>query len=201
MDNTQMPMAPLHNLLSGVTAQFPRKLDHPKKKAVISAIVGAEYQKSFVDVIGTAFSLYVNMDTVVPDGTGYFWICFKPGDGREDGTVLYTGAVACQLATAPLAWRHIMAKYLDFVSEFKGQQACHAPGLMPRDSLPWACGFNSDASFSLSREERADLYALIVLSSLYLMDRCEHGFALGLKAGHTLAVDSDLFPELRDWAD
>ncbi len=191
-----------YNLRTGGCIQAPRAWEHPLKGAVEAAIRRSQHEDGAVEVTGTPFALFASQNTL-HDGNAPFCLTASAplGGGRvpTDSNV-YAAVVACQLATAPLGWRHILRYYLGRVAVAPPLSSFGAPGPMPQ-AMPWLCGFLVAEADPITKDERATLAALIRLTGAILLRECERACQEVANSGGAPEANPDQFPELRSWAD
>lgn len=202
--NDPIPTVAMHSLRDGRIARVSRSpVGHPLSKAVISALIGGAHGNCSVEIPGTPFRAYASFKTL-SDGTAFWWVCAGQslGNGKvREQSILYYCCTAAQLATAPLAWRHIMQIYLENLVIAPPHLTFNAPRPMPKTELPWGCGFYTDESIHLLPAERKELDVIIALAAGYVANRCGDGCAAAHQRGRFPQVDTELFPELLEWSD
>ena len=117
MANSSANLALTHqDLRVGWSQQVPLDLQHPWKPALAEAIARASQNRGTAfQAAGTSFLVETNVEHQA-DGNLSFSVanagplatCNLP-----PGRILYTACVACQVTTAPLAWRFIRQQYLN----------------------------------------------------------------------------------------
>ena len=191
-----------HNLRSGSVDRIARPYGHPLQGAVAMAVDQSLREPAPFGVEGTEFAIVANMSTHENGNAGFSFLTANPiGNGRVPAeSIMYSGAVACHLPTAPLAWRHIVQKYLREVAMDPPMRFFCALSFMPK-TMPWVTGFTTANSDALTKEERANLLTLVRLAAMILLQRCERACEEAAMAGTLAAADSTRFPELLDEKD
>jgi len=123
-----------HNLRSGSADRIARPYGHPLQGVVAMAVSTIAGRASAIQVEGTEFAIVANMSTHENGNAGFSFLTANPiGNGRVPAeSIMYSGAVACHLPTAPLAWRHIVQKYLREVAMDPPMRFFCALSFMPK---------------------------------------------------------------------
>lgn len=190
------------NLRVGRGRPIPLCRPVANETALGAAIRKSESLKRFHLVEGTRFQVGVS-DENERDGNFLFWIAagVPLNDGRVDACeTLFSGAVACKKATAPIAWRAIFQQYLIAMMGDRMEDRFHAPGPMPV-RFPWVCTFHTSAFSKAGRENCVQTVGLAVSVALVLARRGLRAVALNPSEEGASMPNLDLFPELGDWED
>ena len=184
----------------GVT-QVPRDTE-PKLQDALKAVLQTSYQqRALVPLEGTPFRLFADHSTL-GDGNAFFIIDTSERLGKgyvAPDTTLCSVGVACQLATAPLAWRGVIGRYISYVAKAPFGASLNALGCMPQ-SLPWLCGYSPQERDRLTPAESESLNRVIHAAGLVLLEQCEAGARKTARTNGPIPVDPECFPELGDWA-
>lgn len=196
-----LPPLSQHNLRSGTFLPIPRPApQHPLQGPVAHALLKAVGSDHVFDVAGTPYGLFARVSSKNPGNAAFGVTAAMPLGGGEvaEGTIVYSGSVACHLPTAPSAWRHIFGYYLRQILEAPSK-SFNGPGLMPRQ-MPWHCGFTTVRAGPLAKGEWSSLWAVVWLAGCILLERCERACEEAAMAGTLPNLDPDKYAELRDWA-
>ena len=203
MPHPQKSSLTLHHqdLRFGSIFRLPCHLTHALQPAASVAVSLAEMSDSYIRVEGTKFILHVQTKTAED---GNLALSVGSGAGLGNGSLpanseLYYGSLACQLSTAPLAWRQIQHIYLAHMLESPATARFLAPGLMPQ-TLPWLCGFPTMSAAGLTKEEFTSLLVLVRIVSLILLERGRAAIHQAAARGYVPVVDPKRFLELQDWS-
>ena len=191
---------PIYDFASGAVTQSPRDLKLSVQKALKPILYASDKHKALMPLDGTPFRVYGNFGTVA-DGNALVSIDtgLALGNGQIPAdTILYTVGVACQLATAPLAWRTLNNRYIQSVAAAPFGFSLGSIGMMPK-KMPWCCGFPSSLNQKLTKHEQELLGIVIQIVSVTTLTECEAGVRLSLEAGKCPNVDPERFIELQDW--
>lgn len=189
-----------HDLRIGKTFNVPRTYRSPLAAKVRDAVVRSHIEKAYVPVEGTPFQLTVFLRNE-SDGNGGVWVSSTEALARGKlpaQSQLYSATLACNEATAPLAWRCITNQYLEHMLEAPPKAHFHAPGLMPRQT-PWLCGFLEANPVMLADEEWEMLLQIVWPAALDILDRCERAVTRIESKGIRLVPDPDRYLELKKW--
>jgi len=200
MTSPQKTTVSSHDFRNGQVIQVPRELRHPLLDGLKALLLMSHQQRALVPLESTPFRLYADLSTL-GDGNAFFVVdtLMTLGAGHVPAdTILYTGATACQLATAPLAWRGVMQRYIKYAALAPLGNTLGAPSLMPR-SMPWICGFSRRGHDYLTKAEREILYTVLQLAGLTLLRQCEDAVRQAAQRGALPIADPVQFPELIDW--
>lgn len=201
---TQETLPDLHyqNLRVGRSRIVPGNRPMPNRTQLEAAIRRSEELSHFYLVDGTRYQVGAWTNTE-QDGNFSFWVASGfdfEGERVPACTTLYSAAVACCEATAPIAWRGIMQQYLSMMLDGKLEDRYHAPGPMPR-RFPWVCAFPNAPCFALKREAWVEVTNLVEACARILAVRGLRALAREEAEGRGPKVDPELFLELRDWSD
>lgn len=191
-----------YDLRTGGFDCLQRLWRHPLQGPVAAAIQRSQSEDGVVEIVGTSFGLFASPNSVQDGNAPFCLLANSPmGEGRMTAdTILYGGVVACQLATAPIAWRHAIRFYLEQVAIAPPLLSFNAPGPMPV-TMPWLCGFMMVEGDKLTKDERATLSALVHLTGIILLKMCEQACEEAEKNGRAPELNLERYPELRDWSD
>lgn len=195
-----LPVLRHHDLRIGKTFNVPRTYESPLATKVREAVVRSHIEKAYVPVEGTPFQLTVFLRNE-SDGNAGVWVSSTQplAHGKLPAhSQLYSATLACNEATAPLAWRCIMNQYLEHMLEVSPKAHFHAPGVMPRQ-FPWLCGFLEANPHMLADEEWQMLLQVVWPAALTLLGRCEGAVKRTESQGIKLVPDPDRYLELQRW--
>jgi hypothetical protein len=193
------PTFAFHEIRYGGIEQVPRSLVHPAAPEIARAIPASHECQCSVPVDGTPFALFADL-TSVSNGTAYFFFCSSTrlgGGVVPANKFLFEGVTACELATAPEAWRAIMRCYLKAVAHNPPLVSFSAPGAMPH-TVPWLAGFRTPEVNRISKGEKDSLLAAVRSAGVVLLARCEQGVRSSVAAGRDFRLDPEEYPELLD---
>jgi hypothetical protein len=191
-----------HELRFGRITNVPQHLTHPAKTEIARAIPAAHHGRCMIPIEGTGLELFAE-ETTIADGNAWFFVAAHSplaGGKVAVGTQLYAATVACQLATAPIAWRHVVSRYIAAMAKAAPLCTFSAPGPMPRN-MPWMSGFPSSEYLRLSAEERNTVLTIVRLVGLALLEKCTAASERAKANGGDFVPNSDQYLELLDWAD
>lgn len=184
-------------LESGGHAHVPRHLVTPLSGAVARAISRSFRLMHHMSVEDTPFQMSASLQHV---SAGFAVFTLLPSDQLKkvrQGCVLIHGAIAVELATAPLAWRRVFGPMLSSVAAAPGCLSWHAPREMPKQ-MPWLVSFSTHRMHALSATERDQAREVTRLAGVHLVEACLAGSSASRRAGETFALDYEQFPELAD---
>jgi hypothetical protein len=139
----------------GVT-QVPRDDNTQLRDSLKQVLQTSFQQRALVPIEGTPFRVFADLSTLC-DGNAFYIIDTRERMGSgyvPPDTTLCSVGVACQLATAPLAWRGVIGRYISYVATAPFGTSLNAQGCMPQ-SLPWLCGFSPKECEKLTPDESA----------------------------------------------
>jgi len=192
------PTFAFHDLRYNSVEQVSRSLVHPAAHRIAQAIPSSHELGHSLAIDGTPWGVFADLASV-RDGTAYFFVCSSEALGGgvvPANKFLFEGVVACELATAPEAWRHILKLYLKHVSENAPLVSYSAPGPMPKGDLPWLAYFCTPVATRLLPGEKNSLVAVAKVAGLALLARCEQGIRSSVAAGREFLPDPEAYPEL-----
>ena len=183
----------------GVT-QVPRD-DNTKLRDTLKHVLQTSFQqRALVPIEDTPFRIFADLSTLC-DGNAFYIIdtSLRMGSGYvAPDTTLCSVGVACQLATAPLAWRGVIGRYISYIASAPFGTSLNAQGCMPQ-SLPWLCGFSPFEREKLTQTESESLNRIMQLAGLILLEQCEEGVRKTVQKNGPILVEPQRYPELGDW--
>ena len=178
--------------------QVHRNLVHPAGHKIAQIIPESHELGHSLAIDGTHYGAFADLASV-QNGTAYFFVCSSESLGGgvvPANNFLLEGVAACEFATAPEAWRHILKFYFRYVSRDAPLVSFSAPGTMPKGDLPWISYFCTPLATRLLPEEKNSLVSVAKVVGIALLARCEQGIRGSLAAGREFIPDPEAYPEL-----
>ena len=198
LQNPPNPTFAFRDLRYDSVEQVPRNLAHPAAHKIAQVIPASHELGHSLEVDGTPYGLFVDLDSV-KNGTIYYFLSSNVPLGNgvvPANNFLFEGVAACELATAPEAYRHIFKFYLRAVSKNPPLVSFSAPGAMPKSDLPWIVFFCTPLATRLLPEEKNSLAAIAKAVGIALLALCEQGIRSSVAAGREFIPDPEAYPEL-----
>lgn len=192
------PGIPFRELRRGWEAVVLPGPELPPQHPVEKAAAESSRSQSTVVVTGSYFRVQADFRTV-NEGNAYFAIdaSTELGEGKiRPGTRLCNGIACATLATAPVAWRWLMNRYLRYASAAPENIACGSAGFMSL-ATPWVHLYTTHAQESLAAKERFSFDLLLHTLGLLAIRRAEEGAQAAMREGRVFTPDPSEFPELR----
>lgn len=185
----------------GRVTQVPRD-DNVHLRDALSQVIQTSYeQRALVPIEGTPFRIYADRSTLC-DGNAFYIIdsSERMGNGYvAPDTTLCSVGVACQLATAPLAWRGVIGRYISYVASAPFSTSLNAQGCMPQ-AVPWLCGFSPYECEKFTPNENDSCCQIMQLAGLILLEQCEEAVRKRTQKTGPIPVEPERYLELEDWA-
>jgi hypothetical protein len=182
-------------LETNAQAHVPRHLRTHLSGVVERAISRSHRLTSFTGIEGAPFEIYAHLQHL---DAGFAVFTMVPAERMrkvQPGRILLHGAVAVELATAPLAWRLVFGPMFRYLAASPSCLSWHAPGAMPQ-KLPWLVTFATHRVHALNDEEREQAREIARLAGVQMVEACLAGVAASRRAGMTFTPDYEQFPEL-----
>lgn len=198
MSITFRPGIPFRELRRGREAVV---LPGPERRAggaLDQAVTESVRARSTVVVTGSFFRVQADFQTA-REGNAYFSIdaAASLGGGKIRPGMRLCNAIACStLATAPVAWRWLLNRYLRYVSAAPEHVATAAAGPM-NQRTPWVHLYTTHVHDHLLAGERFAFDQLLHTLGLLATRRAQEGASAAIRGGRTFTPDPETFPELR----
>lgn len=192
------PRIVFRDLRRGWKAEVFREGIHPLRQPIERASAESAESRISVRVEGTPFRVQVEFREV-RDGSAYFAIDAATliGGGKVGpGARLCTGIACTTLATAPIAWRWLLNRYLRYVARSPDEVKPESFGFMPQD-LPWVQLYSTHALDHLDAEDRFQCDLILHGIGQLVLKRAEDAVKSALSEGRVFKLDPQEFPELR----
>ena len=192
------PGVPFRELRRGWEAVVLPGPELPPQHPVEQAAAESSRNQSTVVVTGSYFRVQADFRTA-NEGNAYFAIDASAplGDGQiRPGTRLCNGIACATLATAPVAWRWLLNRYLRYTAAAPETIVCGSAGFMNL-ATPWVHLYTTHAQESLAAKERFSFDLLLHTLGLLAIRRAEEGAKTAIRDGRVFTLDPTEFPELR----
>jgi hypothetical protein len=192
------PGIPFRELRRGWEAVVLPGPELPPQHPVEKAAQESSQNQSTVVVTGSYFRVQADFRTA-HEGNAYFAIDASTplGDGKvRAGTRLCNGIACATLATAPVAWRWLLNRYLRYAAAAPENVRCESAGFMNL-ATPWVHLYTTHAQESLTAKERFSFDLLLHTLGLLAIRRAEGGSQAAIREGRVFKPDPIEFPELR----
>lgn len=192
------PGVPFRELRSGWEAVVLPAPSAPDQESVDQAALESSRSQSTVVVSGSFFRVQADFKST-HEGNAYFSIdaATTLGGGKvRAGTRLCNGIACSTLATAPIAWRWLVNRYLRYAASAPEDVRMESVGFMRR-ATPWVHLYTTHAQESLSNEERMSFDLLLHSLGLLAVKHSEDGAKAAEREGRVFTPDPAEYPELR----
>lgn len=192
------PGIPFRELRRGWEAVVLPGAELPPQHPVETAAAESSRNQSTVVVTGSYFRVQADFRTA-HEGNAYFAIDASAplGGGKvRAGTRLCNGIACATLATAPVAWRWLLNRYLRYTAAAPDNVTCESAGFMSL-TTPWVHLYTTHAQESLVAKERFSFDLLLHTLGLLAIRRAEEGSQAAIREGRVFKPDPSEFPELR----
>jgi hypothetical protein len=199
MSSSFRPEIHFHDLRRGAAWDVPGgAFDVSLREAVDLAALASSDTKLSARAGETSFRVQADFREV-RDGNGYFAIdsaVAVAGGKIGPGARLCTGIACSTLATAPIAWRWLLNRYLRYVARSAESSRVESFGSFPQ-ALPWVHLYTSHAWDELKLEERTQAENMLRTLGLLVLGRAQQAVHEAVREGKNFRPDPKEFPELR----